>query len=84
MASRFLGPGVSVTVGGGEPSDAGPPIQRTRIHYQAPDRGYEFEAEIELMSSGRSTLMHSRLLGGHVRLRLQSPGRPQASILKVP
>jgi len=84
VATRFLGPGVSVTVGGGEASDSGPPIQRTRIHYQAPDRGYEFEAEIELMSSGRSTLVHSRLLGGHVRLRLQSPGRPQASILGVP
>lgn len=84
VATHFLGPGVSVTVGGGEPSGTGPPIQRTRIHYQAPDRGYEFEAEIELMSRGRSTLLRSRWLGGHVRLRLQTPGRPQASALGVP
>jgi len=84
VASHFLGPGVSVTVGGGEPSGSGPAIQRTRIHYQAPDRGYEFEAEIELMSRGRSALLRSRWLGGHVRLRLQTPGRPQASALGVP
>ncbi len=84
VASRFLGPGVSVTLGGGEPSGRGLPIQRTRIYYEAPDRGYEFEAEIEVVTTRRSVLLKSRLLGGHVRFRLQTPSRPQASILGVP
>ena len=84
VASHFLGPGVSVSVGGSVAEDDGPSVHRTRIQYRAPDRGYEFEAEIEVMSRRGSSLMRSRLLGGQVRLRLQNPGRPQASILGVP
>ena len=84
IASQFLGPGVSVSLGGSAPRDGSLDVQRTRIQYHAPDRGYEFEAEIEVMSRGSSSLMRSRLLSGQVRLRLQSPGRPQASILGVP
>ena len=84
VASHFLGPGVSVSVGGVASEEGGPSVQRTRIQYHAPDRGYEFEAEIEVMSRRGSSLMRSRLLGGQVRLRLQNPGRPQASVLGVP
>ncbi len=84
VASHFLGPGVSVSVGGAASEGDGPSVHRTRIQYRAPDRGYEFEAEIEVMSRRSSSLMRSRLLGGQVRLRLQNPGRPQASILGVP
>jgi hypothetical protein len=84
VATHFLGPGVSVSVGGSSPDDGGPGVKRTRIQYHAPDRGYEFEAEIEVMSRQGSSFMRSRLLNGQVRLRLQNPGRPQASILGVP
>lgn len=84
VATHFLGPGVSVSVGGSSPEDGGTGIKRTRIQYHAPDRGYEFEAEIEVMSRQGSSFMRSRLLNGQVRLRLQNPGRPQASILGVP
>ncbi|MBJ95490.1 MAG: hypothetical protein CMP23_13590 [Rickettsiales bacterium] len=84
LASSFLGPGVAVSVGSGSSQAAEPKLQRTRIQYHAPDRGYEFEAEIEMMLPEGDSVFRTRLLGGEVRLRLKSPGRPQAAILGVP
>jgi len=76
LARRYLGPGVAVTVGGGDDLPRGSaPILRTEVVYSAPDRGYRFEAHTEMLQSGRT-----RLLGGTVWLRLQSPGRRTAAV----
>ena len=75
LARRFLGPGVEVTVGGGDRPRGTAPILRTELVYTAPDRGYHFEAHAEMLQSGRL-----RLLGGTVWLRLQLPGRRTAAI----
>lgn len=75
VARRYLGPGVSVTVGGGDgPTNERAPIRRTEVIYTAPERGYHFEAHTEVLATNRS-----RLLGGWVWLRLQLPGRRQAA-----
>lgn len=74
LARRYLGPGVAVTVGGGE-DRADAPILRTEVVYTAPERGYHYEAHAEMLQSGRM-----RLLGGTVWLRLQLPGRRTAAV----
>jgi hypothetical protein len=75
VARRYLGPGVAVTVGGGDgPTGERAPIRRTEVVYTAPERGYHFEAHTEVLATNRS-----RLLGGWVWLRLQLPGRRQAA-----
>ncbi len=75
-ARRLLGPGVSVSVGNpaGRGAGTAPPIRRSRVRYEAPERGYQFEAEVEVLDSPRS-----RLLDGRVWLRLQAPGRRYTS-----
>jgi len=75
-ARSFLGPGVSVSVGspGVRGPGAAPPIRRSRVRYEAPERGYQFEAEVEVLDSSTS-----RLLDGRVWLRLQAPGRRYTS-----
>ena len=76
VARRYLGPGVAVTVGGGDgPTSERAPIRRTEVVYTAPDRGYHFEAHTEVLATNRA-----RLLGGWVWLRLQLPGRRQAAV----
>ncbi|MCP4810407.1 MAG: hypothetical protein GY884_34160 [Proteobacteria bacterium] len=76
VARRFLGPGVAVTVGGREGERIGntPTVRRTQVTYEAPERGYHYEATGEVLSSERR-----RLLDGDIRLRLRPPGRRQAA-----
>ncbi len=74
LAAGFLGPGVAATVG--EPERGGrdaPAIRRSALSYEAPERGYLYEATSEVLGTSRG-----RLLEGRVRLRLQVPTRKQA------
>jgi hypothetical protein len=49
------------------------PVRRTTLQYDAPERGYQYRSETEVLDS-RS----SRLWDGRVWLRLQEPGKRQA------
>jgi hypothetical protein len=86
LARRFFGPGIAATVGPPAPAEtatanstvaghdgASPPLQRTRVRYEAPERGYHFEAETQVLQGRRSVLLDTRVL-----LRLQAPARRQA------
>lgn len=77
LARAYLGPGVSATVGDGDRADVGSPaIRRSAVTYEAPERGYHYEATSEVLGTARG-----RLLEGRVRLRLQAPTRKQAVAL---
>jgi hypothetical protein len=76
IVQRFLGPGVSMEVGdrvGGPGEARSHPVRRTTLQYDAPERGYQYRSETEVLDS-RS----SRLWDGRVWLRLQEPGKRQA------
>ena len=77
LARTFLGPGVAATVGDGDRGGAGAlAIRRSAVTYEAPERGYLYEATSEVLGIARG-----RLLEGRVRLRLQPPTRKQAVVL---
>ena len=75
IAQRYLGPGVSMEVGDGDgtPGEArSHPVRRTTLQYDAPERGYVYRSETEVL--------HSRKLwDGRVWLRLQEPRRRQVA-----
>ncbi len=71
LIRRYLGPGVSAMVGDPAAQAAGDPtIVGTTVRYQAPERGYSFEARTEILRTSRA-----RLMNGRMRLRLQLPDR---------
>jgi len=77
VARRYLGPGVSVEVGDGDgqPGETrSHPVRRTRLQYDAPDRGYSFQSETEILDA-----RESQLWDGWVWLRLEAPGRRQTA-----
>lgn len=76
VARRFLGPGVVMTAGAreGERIGEAPSIRRTEVTYEAPERGYHYEARGDVLATERR-----RLLDGEIRLRLRPPGRRQAA-----
>ena len=75
IAQRYLGPGVSMEVGDGDgtPGESrSHPVRRTTLQYDAPERGYVYRSETEVL--------HSRKLwDGRVWLRLQEPRRRQVA-----
>jgi hypothetical protein len=73
LARTFLGPGVAATVGDGDRGGGSASIRRSAVTYEAPERGYVYEATSEVLGTRRG-----RLLEGRVRLRLQPPTRRQA------
>lgn len=74
LARTYLGPGVAATVG--QAGDAATPsIRRSAVTYEAPERGYLYEATSEVLGTRRG-----RLLEGRVRLRLQAPTRKTAAV----
>ncbi len=77
VARTFLGPGVSVEVGDGDgqPGETrSHPLRRTRLQYDAPDRGYRFQAETETLEARRA-----QIWDGWILLRLEAPGRRQTA-----
>lgn len=77
IAQRYLGPGVSMEVGdgvGGPGEARSHPVRRTTLQYDAPERGYQYRSETEVLES-RSR----RLWDGRVWLRLAEPGKRQAT-----
>lgn len=77
LVQRYLGPGTSMEVGDGGSGPGGArshPIRRTTLQYEAPQRGYQYRSETEVLES-RSR----RLWDGRVWLRLQEPGKRQAA-----
>jgi len=76
IARQYLGPGVSMEVGDGvgSPGESrSHPVRKTTLQYDAPERGYHYRSETEVLES-RSR----RLWDGKVWLRLQPPGKRQA------
>ena len=77
IVQRYLGPGISMEVGDG---GTGPgasrshPVRRTTLQYDAPERGYQYRSETEVLESSSR-----RLWDGRVWLRLQEPGKRQAA-----
>ena len=77
VARRFLGPGVSVEVGDGDgkPGEIREhPLRRTRLLYDAPERGYRFQSQTETLEARAG-----QLWDGWVWLRLEAPGRRQTA-----
>ena len=74
LAREFFGEEVAVEVTGLDEKLPNSPVRRTDLRFNVPDRGYQFEARSEVLRS-RST----RILGGWIRLRIQLPGRRNAS-----
>ena len=76
VARRYLGPGVSVEVGDGDgqPGETREhPVRRTRLIYDAPERGYRFQSQTEILEA------RDELWDGWVWLRLETPGRRQTA-----
>jgi len=74
LAREFFGEEVAVEVTGLDKKLPNSPVRRTDLRFNVPDRGYQFEARSEVLRS-RST----RILGGWIRLRIELPGRRNAS-----
>jgi hypothetical protein len=74
LARRFLGDSVTSEVTRTDTPVRHPEVRRTDMNFSAPERGYQYEARSEVLRSRRT-----RVIGGWVRLRLQLPGRRQAS-----
>ncbi|MCO4773271.1 MAG: hypothetical protein KDA24_24770, partial [Deltaproteobacteria bacterium] len=54
IAQHYLGPGVSVEVGdsaGGPGESRSHPVRRTTLQYSAPERGYAYHSETEVLES---------------------------------
>jgi len=75
LARRYLGSDVAVEIGTGGAAGRPEPIRRTELTFTSAEKGYHFEARSEVLRSNRS-----RVLSGWVWLRLQLPGRRQATV----
>lgn len=77
VARRYLGPGVSLEVGDGDgkPGELREhPVRRTRLQYDAPERGYSFQSETEILDA-----RDEQFWDGWVWLRLEAPGNRRAA-----
>jgi len=77
IVRRYLGPGVSMAVGEGvgAPGEARHhPVRRTTLQYDAPERGYVYRSETEVLQS-----RPGKAWDGRVFLRLQEPGKRQVA-----